>query len=388
MRVFLIVLGALLLAAPAWAEPSDVQSGAMSPERVVDEQLERLPLAPLDEAVRRLDPEVQRYLPADIKTIIFDGDGVRWQEAGRALLGAFFAEIYVHLALLGQLVVLGVFCAFLRAIAHGLNGSGAADVAFLVSLLVMLLLGLHAFKSAVDVAAGALTDMVDLLQALLPVMSMMLAAVGAITTAAIFHPLIYATVTGIATLVKGLLFPIVLVSATLTVIGAISSDFPLKHMEGLLKTVSLFLLGMMFIAFVGVVQVRSLVAPVADGLAIRTVKFATSTFIPVVGSRISDAMDLIVGGSVLIKNAIGLFGMAAVALVTAFPVVKILSLLLIFKLAAALVEPITDPRLVQAMSGLAGSIALLAAGVITAALMFFVGITVVVSVGNTAAVMR
>ena len=99
-------------------------------------------------------------------------------------------------------------------------------------------------------------------------------------------------------------------------------------------------------------------------------------------------MDVIVGGSVLIKNALGVFGMGTIAVITAFPAVKIFSILAVFRLATALVEPITDPRLVQAMSGLANSISLLLAGLITAALMFFVGITVVVGVGNTAAVMR
>ena len=108
---------------------------------------------------------------------------------------------------------------------------------------------------------------------------------------------------------------------------------------------------------------------------------------PVVGGRIADAMDVIVGGSVLIKNALGVFGMGAIAVVTAFPAVKIFAILAVFRVATA-DRADHRPRLVQALSGLAGSISLLLAGLITASLMFFVAVTVVVGVGNTAALMR
>lgn len=366
---------------------SDVD-GATSPEQILESQWDRLPLDALHSFVRELDPTVRDHVPPlDFRSLIFDRDGFRWQDVGLALLNVFWSEITLNLALLGQLIVLGIFCAVLRVVASSMGGE-SSEVALLVSLLVLLLIGLHAFRSTVALASQTLDEMVGLLQALLPVMSMMLAAVGAVTTAAIFHPLVYTTVTAVATLVDTVLVPLVFISVALAVVGAVSQEFPLRHLEGLLKSGSLFLLGFCFIAFFAVVQARGLVAPVADGFAIRTVKFLTSTFIPVVGGRVADAMDMIVGGSVLIKNAIGLFGMGAVAVVTAFPIVKILSLLVIFRLAAAIVEPITDSRLVQAMSGLAGGIGLLAAGVITVALMFFVGITVLISVGNTAAVMR
>src|SRR5690606_17809677 len=112
------------------------------------------------------------------------------------------------------------------------------------------------------------------------------------------------------------------------------------------------------------------------------------SFVPIVGGRLADAFDVIIGGSVLIKNAVGVFGMGAIAAITAFPIIKIFTILALFRIATALVEPSTAPRLVQAMSSLAASLSLLLAGMITAALMFFVGITVVVGVGNAAAVMR
>lgn len=362
---------------------------SFSPEEIVREQVEQLGLEPLRSFVETLDPEVREALPPlDLTAIIFGGEGIPWSELGRRALRQLAGEVALNASLLGQLIVLGVFCAFLRVAASSLAGSEATEIAFMASLLVLLLLGFGAFRAALEAASATLDQMIDLMHAVLPLLSTMLAAVGAVTTAAVFHPLLYATVTTVATLVRGVLFPLVMAGAALAVIGSAAGDFPAKRMAGLVRAGAVTLLGLAFVAFFGVLKARGAIAPVADGLALRTARFLTGTFIPVVGGRVADALDVVVGGSMLIKNAVGLFGMGAVAAVTAIPLMKVFSIFIIFRLAAALIEPVTDPRLADAMAGLADSLALLLAGMVTAGLMFFVGITVVVSVGNAAAAMR
>lgn len=389
----LAVLAALAFgvafAGPALAQSGTAGAGELTPEAVIQRQLDQLSLEAVEEFVAGLDVEVREHLPAlDLRRLIFEGDGVDLGRLAASLLAAFWGEVGVNVSLLGQLVLLGVLCALLRNVAQAAGGAEAADVAFMLSLLVLLLLGLHAFRTAVELASGTLKSMVGLMHAMLPLLATMLAAAGAVTSAAIFHPILYVTVTGVATLIDAVLIPAVFASAALAIVGSISREFPVKQLEGVIRTALLTALGMCFITFFAVVQVRGAIAPVADGFAFRTAKFLTGTFVPLVGGRIADAMDIIVGGSALIKNALGAFGMGAIAVMTAFPLVKLLSILAVFRVATALIEPITDARLVQAISGLAGGIALLLAGLVTAALMFFVAITVIVGLGNTAAVMR
>jgi len=97
---------------------------------------------------------------------------------------------------------------------------------------------------------------------------------------------------------------------------------------------------------------------------------------------------VVVGGSLLVKNALGVLGLVVLFLMLAFPMAKILALVVIYRLATALVQPISDARLVDALGTLADTLTVLMAAVATAALMFFVGILVIVGVGNLAAVVR
>lgn len=102
----------------------------------------------------------------------------------------------------------------------------------------------------------------------------------------------------------------------------------------------------------------------------------------------SDAMEVVVGGSMLIKNALGVFGLVTLLVLIAFPLVKILALVIIYRVATAVVQPISDARLVEALGTMANTLTVLVAAVATAAVMFFVVITIVIGIGNLAAVVR
>lgn len=90
----------------------------------------------------------------------------------------------------------------------------------------------------------------------------------------------------------------------------------------------------------------------------------------------------------MIKNTLGVFGMAVIFFLVALPVIKIWVIVLIYRLAAALIEPIGDQRISSAVTSMAGALTLVMVSLATVALMFFLVITILVGIGNLAAVMR
>lgn len=381
--IFWIGVLLLMLAPHAWAAPL--------PEAIGD-QIAALQTGEMEAFLGSLQADLQQELPRfDLASIISgSGSDLGFDLAAmmRRLLSFTLREVTRNSHLLGQLVVLAVFCAVLRNLANVFPAQGASDVAFAVSLLTLLYLAIESFRLVVDVAVDAVDTMVSFMQALLPMMTTMLAAVGAVTTATVFHPLLFVVINVVATIVKSSVLPMVMLAAVLSVLGSLSREFPMKRLAALVRQWALTLLGLLFILFFGVLTVRGAIAPVSDGLAMKTAKFLTGTFIPVVGSRMAEALEVVVGGSMLIKNAIGGFGMATVFMLMIFPVIKVFSVYMIYRLAAALVEPISDERLVEAMSALATSLSLVIACLLTVGLMFFVSITILVSMGSVPAFLR
>jgi stage III sporulation protein AE len=368
------------------------QQADLSTEQIIREQIEALPTYDLEKVLRELDPDVQSLIPPfNIKEMVFNPqEGLHFDlkeiisTFGRQLL----KEVLISSSLLAQLIILSICCALLNNLASALEYKGVQEAALMVCLLSLLLLSLGAFRSVFALASATVSQMVDLMYGLLPILIVLLASMGGVTSAAILHPLILGTATILATFTRNMVFPLALVGVVLGVAGRFMSSFPFNKLAALIRKGAVTVMGVLFIVFMGVLTVRGAVGPAFDSLGIKTAKFLTGTLVPVVGSRLAEAFDVVVGGSLLIKNAIGLFGMIAVFFIVGFPLIKVFSVWLIFKTVTALAESIVDERLVGAMSVLSEGVALALACMLIAALMLFISITVMVAAGSLTMVMQ
>ena len=73
-----------------------------------------------------------------------------------------------------------------------------------------------------------------------------------------------------------------------------------------------------------VLAFQGIISKSADSLAIKGIKFAVGSFIPVVGSAVNEALSTIAGGIGTIKAATGVVGAVAVCLLAALPIIQIL----------------------------------------------------------------
>ena len=393
----LTLLLALCLAGQAGAADFSSIYNSYDQERrhlieVVETQLNLLDTSSVAAYLQNLQAELREELgPFDLKQMVVAPEGRRQFDLPsllRRLASGLTREITHNTRLLGQLVLLAVFSALLKALASALPNPGAAETAFILVFITLFYLSLQSFRTAVGLAEEAVESMVGFMHAILPLMLTMLAAVGGVTTATVFQPLLFITVNTVATLTKNLIFPLILLSAVLSAVGSLSKEFPLKQLGGVVRQWSIILLGLLFIIFFGVLTIKGAIAPVSDGLTLKTIKFFTGTFVPVIGGRMAEAVEVVAGGSMLIKNTIGTFGLLTVFFITALPVLKICAILLIFRAATAAMEPISDSRLVEVMVALSNGLALVLAGVLTVGLMFFLTLTTLINLGNVTAFIR
>lgn len=75
--------------------------------------------------------------------------------------------------------------------------------------------------------------------------------------------------------------------------------------------------------FLGVLSVQGTATAVADGIAVKTAKFVTGNFIPVVGRMFTEAADTVISASGLLKNTVGIIGLVILCLIVAFPAIQI-----------------------------------------------------------------
>jgi len=135
-------------------------------------------------------------------------------------------------------------------------------------------------------------------------------------------------------------------------------------------------------------MVQGIAGSVADGVALRTAKFGIGVFVPVVGKLFSDALEAVIGTSLLLKNAVGLVGILGVFFICSFPILKIVSLMLIYKIAAAIIQPIGDKMIADSLNLMSNSLTLVFAAVSSVCIMFFFVIAIVVGAGDFSLMLR
>ncbi|MEL7564235.1 MAG: stage III sporulation protein AE, partial [Dehalobacterium sp.] len=241
---------------------------------------------------------------------------------------------------------------------------------------------------AINTAKEAIDTMTGFLYAIMPLLLSLLAAVGGITSAALIHPAMIAMLSFATFMIKTIVFPFIYFMAVLNIVSQISPNFKVSRLAGLFKDLSLALLGIVMTIFVGFLGMQGLAGSVADGLTVKAAKFAAGAFIPVVGRSLSEALDTVIGTSLILKNGIGILGVIVIFLLCAIPAIKIIAISLIYRIVAAVIQPFGDNQLSEALHSLANSFLLVFAAVASVGLMFFFIITITIGTGNISMMFR
>jgi len=344
---------------------------------------EALDLSELNRFIDRLDNDVMMYLPnLDIKSWGLAGPEWDIQSVGRGIFKYFMRELVFNLRLLAELFLIAVSLAILQNLQHAFEADTVNQVAFGICFLIVMGIVFNSFRVTFAVAREAVTEMTDFMYAIIPVIFSLIVAGGGMTTATIVHPLLVSAVGIVAGLVKGVVFPLILFSGVFGMVQFLSEGFQVNKIANLLRNIATGLLGLAMTVFIGLITIRGFAASVADSMALRTMKYFTNTFLPVVGGVVSDSAEMAAGCSQVLKSGVGVLGLGLVVLITVFPLMKILAVAMIYYCSSAVIQPLGNGRMADALQAVGGTFLHLFGAVAITALMFFIAISILVGVAG------
>ncbi len=362
-------------------------------ENLVMEQLKMLDTELLEKTIENIHQETEGFFPKlnvqeYVHSVLTGQKAFNLKEILNGIIKYIFKELIANSHLLIKLVLLAIICAFLQNISNAFENSGVAKLANIVCQFMIIGIAIQSFSIAASVGTNTINDMVHFMQALLPILLTLLVSTGGMGAATVLQPVIIASVEIVSTFMKNIIMPLLFFSVVLAVVNNLSSKIHISKLSSLLKQICIVLIGLALTVFTGIVTIQGAVASTADGVALQTARFAADTFIPIVGSFVSDAFDTIMGYSLLLKNAVGSLGLILLILIVITPLLKILSFILIYKLATALIEPIVDDSLINCLENMSSAMILLFATVLSVAIMFFITMTTLIGASNMVMMIR
>ncbi|WLV23534.1 stage III sporulation protein AE [Aciduricibacillus chroicocephali] len=372
---------------------ASAQSKEEPPEESFQKELaEQISLDGVQEYWDKLGSEYKGFLPelekTSIKEFLLSKDAFSGKQIIKGLLSFLFQELVSNGKLLGMLLVLVMFSAMLQTMHSAFEQSTVSKIAYFVVYLVLLFIAMNSFYSAFDYTRQSIEMMGGFMTALLPLLLGIMASFGNLLSVSFFHPVIVFLIYASSLVISKFVLPLLFLSALILIISSLNERFRINHLASLMKTVALGTLGAFLALFLGAISIQGAASAVQDGVAMKTTKFIAGNFIPVVGRTFTDAADTIFAASLILKNGIGIIGAVLLLLIAFFPAIKILVIAIIYKIAAAVLQPIGDGPIIETLNTISKYMIHILACLLACAMMFFLSIVIIAAASNVTILMR
>lgn len=333
----------------------------------------------------KTDVELMNNLePAEyIKAYIKDGTGnISLNTMFNAVTSLVFKEVKEVLKLMVSIVTIAIICSLLKNLQEAFSDESISQIAFYACYVLMIIVLSRSFIISISIAKAVINDISNFMSALLPVLITMISLSGGITAATTLDPIVLGAVVFIPKVYSNIIIPMILMVFVLEFANNISNEHKITNLCKLFKQITIWFQGIIVTIFIGILTIRGITSSTIDAVTLKTAKFAVDNFIPIVGKAFSDAITSVAGYSLIIKNAISSIGLIVIILILLYPIVKLMLITLIYKLSAALVEPISDSRLTKSIEAAGNSMVLIISCILTVTLMFFILIGIIASSGR------
>lgn len=227
--------------------------------------------------------------------------------------------------------------------------------------------------------ANLLEEMSRFMLGFIPVYTGLVTAAGKPVSGAVYNACLLGTAEVIARLAATVLAPLLGIYLALCLIGAASREVNLQPAAKMVQNGAVTLLTLLLTVFVGLLSVQGTVAAAADTVAAKTLKFAVSSFVPVVGGALSDALNTVQGGLNVIRSAVGGFGILAAAAAFLPELLAILMMQAALSLAGAAAEVLGVKEAGGLMKSASSVLSLLAGILLVFGMLFVVSLSLMMA---------
>ena len=297
-------------------------------------------------------------------------------------------EVLDAITVLGSILVIIIIHSVLKSLSDGLENKSITQIAYYVQYILIVTLIMTNFVQILDIVKESIQSLVGFMNSLIPILITLMLTTGSIVSANLLQPIILFLITFIGNFIIGIIIPFVLISTSLGIVSKISDRIQVDKLSKFFKTSVIWILGVVLTLFVGIVSVEGTLSSTVDGVTAKTAKAAVSSFIPVVGKILGDAVDTVIGCSSILKNATGIVGIIILIGIAILPVIKLTILMAIYYLGAALCQPIADGKIISLLEQMGDTFKTLLAIMCSISVMFIIGTTLVINISNSGMMYR
>ena len=278
---------------------------------------------------------------------------------GNAILKALFSELSAQRTLIIKIIIIGVIAAVFTNITTAFLSGNISETGFYITFMLLMGTLMAGYVVTANLVSEAMDKLLEFMEAVVPVYTLSVGFSTGQASAVSFYEVISIVIVLIQKLLKDFILPMIYVYMIFNFINNITEENIFTRICELLKTVIEWILKALLSCVIGINIIQSMINPVIDTIKASALGKAAS-IIPGVGGVLTSVSGLVLSSGTLIKNSIGMAAMVAVVVICFIPVVKVIVISIGYKFAGAVLEPVSDKRIVNSINGIYESMVLLA----------------------------
>ena len=367
----------LLMAAAFWLAGSNCTAQEMTAEGTsVLELPDYLELSDLEEKLRGMT-DFSDLSFSDLVLELLQGklpSGISglWGKVWRLL----FSYLGGQKQLAVQILLIALFSAVCTNFIRVFENSQIADISFYMMYLLIGTLLIGAFAEMQALTVNTLKSLFQFVTLLLPAYVVTIVFSAGSVSALGFYELTLLSVHILQLLFIKMVLPLIQIYVVFLFFNQLTQEDLFSQASEFLKTLLEWILKTTTAILVGLQTIQCLVAPAVDTLKNSTAHRIVKA-LPGVGGLMDSAAETIAGSALVIKNAVWVAGMIVVLLICLLPFLKLGLSVLLFRLLCALLQPISEKRMVDCIRSFSDGVMLLMKTMLAGLAVFLVSLAMI-----------
>ena len=344
-------------------------------QNYINKQLEKINIGQLEQELKNnelfKDLNLKQYIKDLIKGEAKLTDLINIQSLKNLILQQLSASLKV--------IIMIIVFLFIKSLESSFSSGEVTKIVNYIIFITMVTLVLVNFKDVLSIAYTTVNSIISIVNILVPILLSLMVVGGLTATSATLSPVFVGGVSVINLVFKNIIFTLITLAFCVLVVNNLSKNIKLKRFSELLKKANIVIVGAVFIIYLGLISIQGIYVTSFDKFTVKSAKFAVGSFIPVIGNFVSDSVDILLSSSLLIKNIFGSIGLILLIGICLVPIIKIFSIIIVYKIGAAIVEPIGEDNISSFMDETSKLMTVILVSVLAVLIMFFITISILTS---------
>lgn len=359
---------------------------SISLEQNIDDQLENLDFSGFDEILKAMNTSEKNIFDDNsflnkVKSILSGQTSIDFSSFSKAILNIFSKNILKILPMVCIVIAIGILSSIISNMGYSKDRSVAEIVHFVCFGTIVVVVFAY-IKNVILLTNNTLNILQSQMEVGFPILLTLMVSVGSTVSASMYQPVVAILSGSLMTIFTNFIMPLFLLCLIFNIAGNLSDNIKLNKFSNLFLSIFKWTIGLTFTLFSAFLTIQGITAGSYDGLSIRTTKYAMKSYIPFVGSYLSDGLNLILTSSILIKNSVGLAGLILLVATIISPISQILIIKLGLSLSASILEPICDKKISNFLTNISKCLSMLLATICVAGFAYLITIGLIMCTGN------